>query len=129
MVTKTVTQKFQKKLKVINMKITYTTASGKISVELEGDTQKDLFGQLGAFQEIFDQATCGKCSSTSIRFVVRDIDGNSYYELRCEDCGARLEFGQIKKGGGLFPRRKDKEGNWLPDGGWVKWNPKTKTVE
>ena len=35
----------------------------------------------------------------------------------------------MKKGGRLFPKRKDKEGNWLPDGGWVKWNPDTKKEE
>ena len=84
------------------MKINYK--AGRINVELEGDTQKDLFSQLSSFQEVFDEDTCGKC-------------------------GGRLEFGQVKKGGGLFPRRKDKEGSWLPDNGWVKWNPKTKTVE
>jgi hypothetical protein len=53
----------------------------------------------------------------------------TYYELRCADCGARLSFGSMKKGGGLFPRRKDSEGNWLPDRGWVKWNPKTEKNE
>ena len=45
------------------------------------------------------------------------------------DCGAKLAFGANKKGGGLFPKRKDADGNWLPDGGWQKWNPKTKTLE
>jgi hypothetical protein len=29
----------------------------------------------------------------------------------------------------MFPKRKDKDGNWLPDGGWVKWNPNTKKAE
>jgi hypothetical protein len=43
------------------MKISYN--AGKISVELEGDTQKDLFAQLSAFQEVFDESTCGKCGS------------------------------------------------------------------
>ena len=109
------------------MKISYN--AGKISVELEGDTQKDLFAQLSAFQEVFDESACGKCGSTNLRFVTREVDGNSYYEIRCLDCGARLEFGQSQQGGGLFPRRKSKEGEWLPDGGWVKWNSKTKSVE
>jgi hypothetical protein len=35
----------------------------------------------------------------------------------------------MKKGGGLFPKRKDKDGNWLPDRGWVKWNSKTQQNE
>jgi DNA-directed RNA polymerase subunit RPC12/RpoP len=111
------------------MKIKYQTGSGRVSVEVEGDTQKDIFKQLSAFQEIFDESSCKKCSSENLRFVVRTIDENEYYEIRCADCGARLEFGQTKKGGMLFPRRKDKDGEWLPDGGWVKWNTKTKSLE
>jgi hypothetical protein len=61
--------------------------------------------------------------------VVRENDGNEYYELRCTDCGAKMAFGANKKGGGLFPRRKDTEGNWLPDNGWQRWNTKTKKLE
>ena len=61
------------------MKINYTSRSGRVSVELDAETQRDAFQQLSDFQEIF---------------------------------------------GKLFPRRKDKEGNWLPDSGWVKWDKK-----
>ena len=111
------------------MQINYTSRSGRVSVALEAETQRDAFQQLSDFQEIFDEVACGKCASENLRFVVRTVDDNQYYEIRCSDCGARLEFGSMKKGGGLFPKRKDKEGNWLPDGGWVKWNPKTKSVE
>jgi ribosomal protein L40E len=102
---------------------------GSLSVEIEGETQKDLFKEIASFEEVFGVEACGKCGSHNLRYVVRENDGNEYYELRCLDCGARLGFGVNKKGGGLFPRRKDAEGNWLPDGGWVKWNPKTKTIE
>tara|TARA_R100001163_G_scaffold39866_1_gene30240 strand:+ start:58 stop:387 length:330 start_codon:yes stop_codon:yes gene_type:complete len=109
------------------MKVTYS--SGKLSVEFDCDSQKELFAQLSAYQEVFGESVCGKCGSDNLRFVVRENDGNEYYELRCLDCGAKLAFGVNKKGGTLFPRRKDAEGNWLPDRGWTKWNPKTKTVE
>ena len=111
------------------MKVTYTTKGARLAVEFEADNQRDLFSQLGTFQEVFENSVCGKCGSENLRFVVRTVDENQYYEIRCTDCGARLEFGSMKKGRGLFPKRKDKEGNWLPDGGWVKWNPKTKSVE
>lgn len=111
------------------MKLTYTTRNGKISVEVEGDSHRDLFEQINKFQEVFEEDVCGKCGHENIRFVVRTVDDNSYYELRCSSCGARLAFGANKKGGGLFPRRKDSEGNWLPDSGWVKWNPKTERNE
>lgn len=109
------------------MKVNYR--SGKISVEIEAETQVDLFQKLASFQEIFGEATCGKCGSDNVRFQTRNVDDNLYYELRCLDCGAQLAFGVMKKGGRLFPKRKDKDGNWLPDGGWVKWNPETKKEE
>ena len=111
------------------MKLTYSTKNGKLKVELEGDSQRDLFEQISNFQEVFEEDTCGKCGSENIKFVVRNVDENLYYELRCAYCGARLSFGSMKKGGGLFPKRKDNDGNWLPDRGWVKWNPKTEKNE
>ena len=111
------------------MKLQYTTKNKRITVEVEGDSQRDLFSEIGKVQEVFEQDTCGKCGHDDIKFVVRTVDDNQYYELRCANCGARLSFGAMKKGGGLFPKRKDGEGNWLPDGGWVKWNPKTEKNE
>ena len=109
------------------MKVSYQITS--LSVEFEADTIKEIFSQLATFQEVFGESACGKCKSENLRFVVRENEGNAYYEIRCRDCGAKLAFGAHKKGGGLFPRRKDAEGNWLPNSGWQKWNPKTKTVE
>ena len=44
------------------MKVTYNT--GKMSVELEGETQRDLFGQLSAFQEVFDVASADQQMSS-----------------------------------------------------------------
>jgi hypothetical protein len=110
------------------MKVTYTTKNGRMSTEIEGDSQRDIFAGIAEFQEVFEQSKCGKCGSEDIQFVVRTVDDNEYYELRCRACGARLSFGAHKKGGGLFPKRKDGD-NWLPDGGWVKWNAKTQTNE
>lgn len=109
------------------MKISYDL--GKINVSFECDTIKEAFGQLSTFQEVFGETNCGKCDSDRLRPVVRENDGNEYYELRCTDCGAKMAFGANKKGGGLFPRRKDTEGNWLPDNGWQRWNNKTKQLE
>ena len=126
---------FLNKFKVTNpigeskMKINYTSRSGRVSVELDAETQRDAFQQLSDFQEIFDEVACGKCASENLRFVVRTVDDNQFYEIRCMDCGARLEFGSMKQGGRLFPRRKDKEGNWLPDKGWVKWNAEKGALE
>lgn len=110
------------------MKLNYTTANGRLSVELEGETQCDLFEELGSFQEVFDQCQCGKCQSTNLRFVTRVVDDNPYHELKCNDCHAKLQFGKNKKGGGLFPKRKDDNG-FLPDNGWVRWNAEKRKNE
>lgn len=106
-----------------------TKKVGSLTITFEAETQKEVFKYLSSLEEVFGETKCGKCGSENLRFVVRENDGNEYYELRCLDCGAKLAFGVMKKGGGLFPRRKDSEGNWLPDRGWTKWNPKTKSVE
>ena len=102
------------------MKATYRV-NEKISFEIESEGQKELFKELATVQEIFGESKCGVCGSENIKFVVRTVEDNEYYELRCMDCGATLSFGQHKKGGTLFPKRKDENGNWLENGGWHKW--------
>jgi hypothetical protein len=111
------------------MKLSYTTRNGRVTVEVEGDSQRDLFSGISKAQEVFEEDTCGKCGNDHVKFVVRTVDDNQYHELRCSSCGAKLSFGANKKGGGLFPRRKGPDGDWLPDSGWVKWNPKTEKNE
>jgi len=97
-------------------------------------THVDLFSKIAGLQEVFGNSKCGKCGSTNLRYVVRDSkdkDGNdlTYFELWCLDCGAKLRFGQHRSGGTLFPKRKDKDGNWIGDKGWVKWNKETNKEE
>lgn len=93
----------------------------KLEFELEGTGQKEIFKELAMVQEIFSEKKCGVCGSENIKFVVRVVDDNEYYELRCMDCGAVLSYGQHKKGGTLFPKRKDGDGKYLPNNGWYKW--------
>lgn len=104
------------------MKGTYK-ASDKISLELEASGQKEMFKELAIIDEIFGENSCGLCHKNNIKFVVRNVDDNDYYELRCKECGATLSFGQHKKGGTLFPKRKDDEGNYMKSGGWYKYTP------
>jgi hypothetical protein len=107
------------------MKVNYK-ANDKLEFELEGSGQKEIFKELALIQEIFSETKCGLCGSTNIRFIVRNVDGNDYYELKCNDCGAVLAFGQHKKGGTLFPKRKDDDGNYLPNKGWYKYQSNKK---
>lgn len=106
------------------MKVKYK-ANDKLEFELEGSGQKEVFKELATIQEIFAEEKCGVCGCTNLKFVVRNVDSNDYYEIRCGDtrCGAILSFGQHKKGGTLFPKRKDDEGKYLPNKGWHKWTP------
>ena len=103
------------------MKVIYK-AGDKLEFELDGAGQKEIFKELAVIEEIFSENTCGLCNKNNIRHIVRNVDDNNYYELRCNDCGAILAYGQHKKGGTLFPKRKDDDGNYLPNRGWHKWS-------
>ena len=109
------------------MKVNYDSKSGQFGVEFEGKDHKDVFEQVAKFQEIFEEKTCGKCKKSNIRFSVREVDGNKFYELVCREpqCRAKLAFGVHKQGGTLFPKRKSDDGTFLENNGWVTWvNPK-----
>jgi hypothetical protein len=104
---------------------------GNVELEGEGDTQKVVFSQLAAMTEVFREENCGCCNNQNTIFTVRRVpDPKSkgkkefeYYEKRCltKNCGARLAYGQHNEGGSLFPKRKDEDGNYLPNRGWVKY--------
>ena len=103
------------------MKITYRTADGRLQVEFEASSQQQVFRELAGFQEVFEAATkCGICSCVYLSFVVRDNAGGNFFELHCRGCAARKSFGVSKKPGLLFPHRKDKDDNPLPNNGWFK---------
>lgn len=94
----------------------------RLEFTVEGAGQKEIFKELAVIQEIFGEEKCGLCGKSHLRFVVRNVEGNDFYELRCIECSAILSFGQHKKGGTLFPKRKDDHGDFLPNKGWHKWN-------
>lgn len=114
-------------------------------VEVEGETETDLFEGISSAQEVFEHEKCGHCQNSDLRFVVRqDKEENKYYELHCRNiaCRARLPFGQNKKPkGSLYPKRKfeslgpaeqeqrkvekeyaDKHYGYLDHSGWYKYN-------
>lgn len=101
------------------MKVRYKGQS--FDVEVEGKDSKDCFTQLAASIEVFANTHCGACGTPGAVPVVRENGGNQYFEMRCKNCGACLSFGQKRDGGALFPKKKDKDGNWLDGNGWVKF--------
>lgn len=104
------------------MKVVYR--AGAATIEVDGKDTKDCFGQIAVASEVFRHSQCGACGCPDVWPQVRERDGNHYYEVKCSNCKAELSFGQRRVDGALYPRRKDKDGNWLPNNGWIKWQPK-----
>ena len=104
------------------MKVKYKLET--IEVEVEGKDTKDCFTQLAGAVEVFGNTRCCACDSARTVPVTRENQGNTFYEIKCLDCGASLGFGQKRQDGSLFPKKKDKEGGWLDNSGWLKWQPK-----
>lgn len=101
----------------------------KLFVKVEAEDQKNLWQQLAKLQEIFGENRCGKCGGVELRYVVRTVDENEYYELVCLNpkCRAKLSFGQHKGGKSLFPKRKNDDG-YLADRGWQRWDAQKKEM-
>jgi hypothetical protein len=108
--------------------------SPQIIVEVEGETQKDLFKAIASATEVFGEKCCGLCASTRIvhayRVVTQGKKVFEYPEYHCQDCFARLSIGCLFENGGLFPHRKlDKDGkpsrkegsSFGPHRGWTKF--------
>lgn len=91
-------------------------------VEIEAEGVKQAVKMMSEYLEVFGVKQCGKCQAqTLVCQHNQDRDGHDYYKLRCTSCGALLDFGQHKTGGTLFVKRKDKDENLIPDGGWYYW--------
>ncbi len=80
--------------------------------EIEAKEQKDVFRNIASIQEVFSEKVCGLCGKPDIKFVVREIEDNEFYEMQCTNAGCygKLAFGQNKKGGTIYPIRKLKDG-------------------
>lgn len=101
------------------MKAHYKTRDGRITFEVSGETTKDVFREIAKVQSTFEADwACGLCQSANIKFQTRVTgDESEWFELQCE-CGARLQFGQHKKGGSLYVKRERND----PHRGWAKWD-------
>jgi hypothetical protein len=111
------------------MIVKFKTHDGHV-IECEVGKVKDAFEFLAAMGEAFGVELCGACQSVNIRRVCRKAQGFSFYELRCNDCSHRLEFGVLQDSERLYPRRKDpKTGQWRDHNGWYKYEPEQEETQ
>ena len=80
-------------------------ADGKVSFEVEGDSEAEIFKQIARVQEVFDHNKCGKCGHDHTKYVCRiDKDENDWLEVVCQECRAKVIFGRAKKGVIIYPK-------------------------
>ncbi|HEY2910193.1 MAG TPA: hypothetical protein VGI99_08100 [Gemmataceae bacterium] len=84
----------------------------RCTVQVEAETQRELFEEYAAAVEVFGEQRCGLCKSEAIAPVVRTVVNGkqeySFHEFHCQNpqCRARLAFGVHKGGDTLFPHRR-----------------------
>lgn len=100
------------------MDVTYKT--DRIQVHEVVSDVKELVKFISDVDTVLGETKCGACESEKVHLEHRTAKGYDFYSVKCEGCGCRLDFGSLKDGAGLFPRRKDESGNWLENRGWVK---------
>lgn len=123
------------------MKLTYTTSDGRLTVELEGNSDKELFRKLAHFQEVFEDIVSANVGGKlveggDITYRVRrskytDEKGKEkeaeYFEKICSSgplAWYKKSYGVLDDGSdNLFPKRPDKEDKNLEIGnnGWAKY--------
>lgn len=124
------------------MKVTQTLENG-ITIHAEGENTMEVFEQLAELTEVFGEPNAIKDGQTApYIFRVRTVGTDKFYELYSPKLkGAKLVYGCSKEGKKLYPKRmktdykgkavKDENDKaiYLPDRGWTRWNPETKTNE
>lgn len=102
------------------MKATFQVNSTLV-LEIEADSQASLFKQLADLQEVFgDSLVVDKegNQSNKVKYVVREKDGNSFYEMVCTDADKpTLQYARRR-----FGMHKGKEQSLFPKSGWLKYN-------
>ena len=115
--------------------------NGSITVKVEAENTTGLVEKLTEIRESIGYEPCGKCDSSNTFPNSRRVNKDTYYDIRCADCNSALNLGVNKEEKSLYKKRlktddkgisvKDKNDKviYLPNKGWRKWNPETKTME
>lgn len=120
----------------MSMEVTYKP-SAKLLIKFEVKDIKELFQELSPVQEVLEEnAVCGKCGATDIRYIHRVAEKFDFYELKCQKCRAKLSLGQNSEGN-LFPRKyhqdpvdpkkplmKDGKVQYMKNNGWSIYGEK-----
>jgi hypothetical protein len=68
------------------MEAQYKSPNGRVIIKVEADTAKGIFHEIALVQEVFDaEPCCGLCKNRELRYQVRTVNDNAYYELKCTD--------------------------------------------
>jgi len=115
--------------------------SPSVTVKVEAGNMMELVDNLTSIRESIGSEPCGKCKSVDTFPNARTVSDNTFYEIRCNDCGAVLQLGVNKNDKKLYKKRMKTDGKgkavkdkndkavYLPNKGWLKWNPETKVME
>jgi ribosomal protein S27E len=90
--------------------------------EVEAGSAKQAFERLALIQSLFSETECGCCKSKNIYYTVRKVTDGQFMEMRCLDCRAQLDFGQMRDSDTIWVKKWDKETKSpLPNRGWYIW--------
>lgn len=119
----------------------YYKVNENLTFKINGENVKSILDQLTGIYQSVGAEECGKCGSGDTRPQSRKIKDDVFYEIRCQQCEAVLQLGVSKEDQSLYKKKmktdtkgkavKDNDGKgvYLPNGGWLKWNPQTQTME
>ena len=97
------------------------TSTAQFRITVEGADIEECFKKMAEAQELFIQSDkCGKTGHDDVILRVRTSGDYEFSEFFCPSSGCTLQLGRTKAGG-YFVKKKDKAGNWLPNGGWLDW--------
>ena len=108
------------------MRVSVKLMDDHIVLACDVDTMAEAMERIADLGDVFNDECCGVCGSTNTRFQTfnkRD-GGGKVYKRVCQEsgCGAGLMYG-CTNDGKLFPSRKDRDKNPLPDNGWNVYKP------
>ena len=106
-----------------------TSRVGGYTVEVEGNDAEDLFRKTAEMQELLSYGDkCGKTGNPDVIMRVRQSGTYEFFEYVCPESGTTLSLGRTKAGG-FFPKKKGKDGSWLPNNGWLTYKERKEINE